>query len=105
MKSKVCKIFALALCVATVLTLGALNCSAAVLTDGTDYYIAGDANGDGEFDIRDLVCLKKLSLGAETETSPAADFDGDGTANSADLAVARKMLLDADNSNWSAIYK
>ncbi len=105
MKSKICKLFTLLLCVVTLLTAGALNCSAAVLTDGTDYYIAGDANGDSEFDIRDLVCLKKLSLGAETATSPAADFDGSSTVNADDLTIARKMLLDADNSNWSAIYK
>ena len=51
----------------------------------------GDANYDGEVDIRDLVKTKKLELG--TGYSFAADFDDDGLVDSDDLTEIRRNIL------------
>ena len=67
--------------------------------------MAGDANGDGEFDIRDLIRLKKISAGIIVQASPATDFDGDKTVNVEDIVTVRKMLLGVDSSSGSAVYK
>lgn len=55
--------------------------------------VQGDANGDNEFDIRDLVSLKKMSVGAKTN-SWVGDIDGDCfIADARDLIQMRKWLL------------
>lgn len=53
--------------------------------------ICGDANGDGEIDVRDLVKLKKMI--AAGEYSETADCNNDGTLSADDLVVLRKHLL------------
>lgn len=105
MKKRFCKFLAVILIIATLTVAGSLSSFAAVITDGTNFYVAGDSNGDGEFDIRDLVHMKKISAGMIDELSPATDFDADGTVSGPDFVVGRKMLLGADSSMWSNVYK
>jgi hypothetical protein len=95
----------LVLVVSLMLVLGTLSCSAAVITDGSNFYVVGDANNDGEFDARDLVRLKKISVGLINEMAIAADFNGDGVIDATDIASARTLLLGNDKSDWSVIYK
>ena len=58
-------------------------------------YTLGDANGDGDIDIFDLV---KASISAD---ALAADLDGDGTVGAYDHALIRAMILGIDNSQWT----
>ena len=54
--------------------------------------IMGDANGDGVIDIRDLVCMKKMS--AELiDVTDNADTNGDGIFDAEDITLLRKYLL------------
>lgn len=103
MKNKVLNLFASVLIIISMAVTATVCTSAAVITDGETYYTAGDANGDGCVDIRDLVNLKKCS--AQQKLCPAADFDADGNPSAADLLILRKILLGVDNSLWSEIYK
>ena len=56
---------------------------------------AGDINGDGVIDIRDLISLKKFFVNPSNNivSSECLDVSGDGRINSADLATLRKKLL------------
>ena len=72
-----------------------LTASAAYVTDGDKLYLAGDADGDGDIDIFDLV---KASISAD---ALAADLDGDGTVGAYDHALIRAMILGIDNSQWT----
>lgn len=56
---------------------------------------AGDINGDGVIDIRDLISLKKFFVNPSNNivSSECLDVSGDGRINSADLAALRKNLL------------
>lgn len=56
---------------------------------------AGDINGDGVIDIRDLISLKKFFVNPSNNivSSECLDVSGDGRINSADLAALRKKLL------------
>lgn len=95
-------VISMAILVGTLSTF--LAASAAVITDGTAYYTAGDANGDGLVDIRDLVRLKKCIL--SRKLSPATDFSADRAVPDAeDLAILKKILLGVDNSLWSENFK
>lgn len=70
--------------------------SAAMVTDGTNLYEAGDANNDGEVNICDLVAA---NIG-EGKTA-ASDLDGDGTVGAYDFALVRAIILGIDNSQWT----
>ena len=54
---------------------------------------AGDADGNGEVDIRDLVRMKRYISDADIEIDPAADINIDGDINAEDLSELRIMLL------------
>lgn len=60
---------------------------------------AGDADGNGEVDIRDLVRMKRHTYppthisDADIEIDPAADINIDGDINAEDLSELRIMLL------------
>lgn len=63
-------------------------------------FILGDANGDGEFNIRDAAWLaRQLAGGAEitAEENPAADFNEDGDVNVRDAAAMARALATLNN--------
>ena len=54
----------------------------------------GDADGNNEIDIRDLVRIKRYSAGITDEINSArADLDFDGVVGSGDLALLRRQLI------------
>ena len=77
--------------------------------------VKGDASGDGLFDIRDLVALKKGLVGIREINIEAADLTGDNIVNASDLTEMRRVFLgvgryvlvwsddfdDDLNTNWS----
>ncbi|MBR6509061.1 MAG: hypothetical protein IKT38_00450 [Clostridia bacterium] len=58
-------------------------------------YVVGDANRDGEFDIMDLIRVKKHSLEISNPTTNicAVDFDSDYVIGATDCTNTRKELL------------
>ena len=63
------------------------------LTDSiSSYEIKGDVNNDGKIDSRDLVRIKKISLGILDYTD-SADINDDGACNAADISTMRNYLL------------
>ena len=68
----------------------AIPVSAAVLNESR---IVGDANGDGNFNIIDLVRLKKYFTSDSVDIQKMADMDWNGIITSLDLAECRKSLL------------
>jgi hypothetical protein len=82
------------------MTIG-LNVSAAYITDGTAFYLAGDANNDGVLDLCDLVRAKKIAAKSDDSTISAIDLDGDGKTTASDIVLLRSILLSVDNSQWS----
>ena len=91
---------ALSLLLVVVMTIG-LNVSAAYVTDGTSFYLAGDANNDGVLDARDLVRAKKIAANSSNDKVAAADLDGDGKTSASDIVLLRSIFLSDDNSQWS----
>lgn len=88
-----------------------VTCLAASVTDGENYYTAGDVNNDGSIDICDLVRMKKYIVDNKTEIIfNAADINGDNDIDSIDLTSFRKHLLKTDNSvisggeHWTEFY-
>ena len=68
-------------------------------TDTVTVAIAGDANGDGVLDGKDLIRLRKFlatydpnAEEQETEVFPGADVNGDGKIDGRDLIALRKLL-------------
>ena len=68
-------------------------------------FVAGDANGDGEIDGRDVIRLRKYlanlneATGESTvEISAGADCTGDGVVDGRDLIRLRKYLANLDES-------
>lgn len=53
----------------------------------------GDANGDGNIDLLDLIRIKKHLADPDNVRIDNADYTGDGTVDSLDLAGVRKYLL------------
>lgn len=88
-----------------------LPCSAAVVYRRREFYVLGDANGDGTMDIRDLVRVKRYIADNSVEiVNVAADIDGDGKVNANDLTCYVKGFLNSDETfttggnYWSEIY-
>ncbi len=69
--------------------------------------VTGDANGDGAFNVLDLIRIKKFALGAAQEIGADADLNGDGKFNASDLTLAIRILLDittyVDGSNITGV--
>ncbi|MCR4761584.1 MAG: hypothetical protein K5705_15170 [Oscillospiraceae bacterium] len=56
--------------------------------------VPGDANGDGELTIADIVCLQKYLFGSGILPNyPMADCSGDGIINALDLTLMKRLLL------------
>ena len=85
----------LLLCTLFVTVFG-ISANAAYVTDGENFYLAGDLNDDGKIDIFDLV-----SANIGKGTTAAADLDGDGNLGEYDFALIRAMILEIDNSMWT----
>lgn len=100
-------------CITAALTIfgSAFSCSAAVVTDGKNFYSLGDANTDNSVDIRDLVRIKKNMATGYDLLKAAADINGDGTVNASDLVLVKQYLIGAndvlepDNSLWNTEIK
>ena len=63
-----------------------------------DLHLAGDVNGDGSVDMKDVLKLRKVIAGSETltkELEALADVDGDGNVNMKDVLLLRKILAGA----------
>ena len=97
--------------ITAVFSVAIVPCSAAVVTDGENFYTLGDANNDGVMDVRDLVRIKRYIADNSVEIIIiAADIDADGELNAIDLTICRKGLLEADETfttggnYWSGIY-
>ncbi len=61
--------------------------------------VAGDLNGNGQLDARDLLLLRRYLFGLTdltNEQKQAADVNGDGKVNAVDYIKARRTLFDAD---------
>ena len=54
---------------------------------------AGDMNGDGSVDIRDMVCLKKYFAGTADICKRNADVTVDGSISAEDMSELKKFLL------------
>ena len=98
--------------VAGITVLGcAFTCSAAVVTNGSEFYDLGDANMDGVVDIRDLIRMKKYIVKIDKTALFVSDIDGDGSVASTDLTLLRKYfmegidVLEPDNSIWNSEIK
>lgn len=76
--------------------LSGLTASAAYVTDGTNFYTAGDVNEDGNINVLDLVAA---NIGSGN--TAAADLDGNGAVEAYDYALIRAMILGTDNSQWT----
>lgn len=93
----VCLLTAVILCSAAAFSVSALEIRGGetVITDDWGVFKAGDVNGDGRVDIRDLVRLKKYFVGSEnTLVKTAADIENDKILNTDDLAALRRLLLE-----------
>lgn len=74
-----------------------------------DTTVKGDVNGDGQFNISDIVILQKWLLGVPDTSiagEKAADLCEDGIIDVFDLVEMRKLLVSADNlcaneDNWN----
>lgn len=63
-------------------------------TDEIRSQVPGDANGDGELTIADIVCLQKYLFGSGILPNyPMADCSGDGIINALDLTLMKRLLL------------
>ena len=100
MKSRLMKTV-ISLAAAITMLSGVFICSAAVVTDGTDFYNLGDANKDNRIDMRDLIRIKKnLATGCDL-LKVAAEIDA------SDLTAVKKYLigiedaLEPDSSLWN----
>ena len=86
----------------SLLTLAA-NCDEVRCDDATNTvnvwaYVIGDANGDGEVTVTDIVVTAKYILGEDVDTFifEAADVNGDGDITVTDVVLIARMVLDPE---------
>ena len=104
------KFFIMVLVLMIIMTASVGVCGATMVTDGEDFYSLGDANGDGQIDARDLVRMKKYSVGLIDDISiVAADIDSDSEVKASDITAMRQILLNGfasleEDSDWSGVF-
>jgi hypothetical protein len=81
---------ALMLMAATVVPAVAMQETA--LTASVYVFTPGDANGDGDIDVFDLVKVKRIILGLDPST-PGADANQDGEVDVFDLVEVKRIIL------------
>lgn len=69
-----------------IMTIGAISGKVVVTK-------AGDINGDGKINSKDVTRLRKIVLGAEEDVLGAANINGDAKVNSKDVTRLRKCVL------------
>lgn len=69
-----------------IMTIGAISGKVVVTK-------AGDINGDGKINSKDVTRLRKIVLGAEKDVLGAANINGDAKVNSKDVTRLRKCVL------------
>lgn len=97
MKKKFMRIIIL-LAVLFLMLFCAFSGSAAVVTDGAQFYSLGDANKDHCIDIRDLVCIQTGLSTGDVLLKAAADINENGAIDTADLTAVRKHLIGMENA-------
>ena len=81
----------------TVSSDGGSTVSEAVTLIYTTTYIAGDINGDGKVNGKDLTRLMKRLADENTEAvSAALDVNGDGSINALDINILMRYIAGAD---------
>ena len=60
-------------------------------------FVIGDADGDGELDMKDSLLLKKHSAGIDYADKNASDINADGIINAKDLLILKKCLAGEDD--------
>ena len=64
-----------------------------VVTDPVAEVVYGDANGDGEINLKDVLAARKYVAGMETEIDlVASDVNKDGAVNMKDILLIRKFI-------------
>ena len=77
--------------------LAAMTVCPAVSAEESAQTAAGDLNGDGTADKADVLLLRDLLCGKETElNAEAADFDADGILNAKDLTLLKRLFPAAE---------
>ncbi len=77
----------------------------------THGYQRGDVNDDGAINMKDVLALRKLIAGSESESAMfilAADVDGDGSLTMKDVLKLRKIIAgteEAEGNNTDGQYK
>jgi len=66
--------------------------------------ITNDVNGDGEFNVADLVALNQFLLSGGSNISAMADINGDGSVDSFDMVFLRRQLIAADPEQKNYTY-
>lgn len=105
MKKSIIKVLAVAIAIISVLCCGMLSVSAAVVTDGADFYELGDVNKDKTVDIRDLICFKQHLADSTKEIFAAAgDTNSDSAVDVKDILEIKRYLLGTvvlqDSGSW-----
>ena len=87
---------AVAVSLAVVLGIGAAGAFPAVFAETQG--MAGDVNGDGVCDSRDVQQMQQYLLGAESGGVSAADVNGDGVLDGLDLAALRDLVANGSGT-------
>ena len=96
MKKYLIRFLTVLLCLSAIFSAGLT----AFAKEGTDdgavtfsLFDLGDANGNGEVNIVDLIRIKHYTTNTSVAIDPAADINVDGNIDSNDMVLLKKILL------------